>query len=64
MKAAIFQHVGILFVECSTYLKSIDKQLLGQVAAVIRSYRAPEPYKGKGLEYEGVVIIKKASKKK
>lgn len=43
-------------------LKSIDKQLLGQVAAKIRSLRAPEPYKGKGIKFVGEVLRKKAGK--
>jgi len=43
-------------------MKSIDKQLLGQVAAKIRSLRKPEPYKGKGIRYQGEVIRKKAGK--
>lgn len=45
-------------------LKSIDKQLLGQVAAEIRGLRPPEPYKGKGIRYAGEVIIRKEAKKK
>jgi large subunit ribosomal protein L6 len=45
-------------------LKSIDNQLLGQVAAVIRSYRAPEPYKGKGVRYSDEVVRRKEAKKK
>lgn len=45
-------------------LHSIDKQLLGQVAAEIRQKRSPEPYKGKGVRYAGEVIIKKEAKKK
>lgn len=45
-------------------LKGFDKALLGQVAADIRSYRAPEPYKGKGIRYaDEVVRIKEAKKK-
>ena len=45
-------------------LKSFDKALLGQVAADIRAYRAPEPYKGKGIRYaDEVVRIKEAKKK-
>ena len=45
-------------------LKSYDKALLGQVAADIRAYRAPEPYKGKGIRYaDEVVRIKEAKKK-
>jgi large subunit ribosomal protein L6 len=43
-------------------LKSIDKQLIGQVAAKIRSFRKPEPYKGKGIRFEGEVIRRKAGK--
>ena len=40
----------------------IDKQLVGQVAANIRSMRPPEPYKGKGIRYEGEFVRKKAGK--
>jgi large subunit ribosomal protein L6 len=43
-------------------LESIDKQLLGQVAAKIRSLRKPEPYKGKGVKYVGEVVRRKAGK--
>jgi large subunit ribosomal protein L6 len=43
-------------------LKSIDKQLIGQVAAKIRSLRKPEPYKGKGIRFMGEEIKKKAGK--
>ena len=43
-------------------IKGIDKQLVGQIAAVIRSKRAPEPYKGKGIKYEGERIRRKAGK--
>ena len=43
-------------------LDGIDKQLLGQVAAKIRSLRKPEPYKGKGIRYVGEVVRKKAGK--
>lgn len=43
-------------------LESIDKQLLGQVAAKLRSLRKPEPYKGKGVRYVGEVVRKKAGK--
>lgn len=45
-------------------LTSDDKQLLGQVAAELRSYRPPEPYKGKGVKYEGERILRKVGKKK
>lgn len=43
-------------------LESIDKQLLGQVAAKIRSLRKPEPYKGKGIRYSNEVVRRKAGK--
>jgi large subunit ribosomal protein L6 len=44
-------------------VSGIDKQLVGQVAAKIRSKRKPEPYKGKGIHYVGEVIRRKAGKK-
>ena len=43
-------------------VSGIDKQLVGQVAANIRSLRPPEPYKGKGIRYVGEVVAKKAGK--
>jgi len=43
-------------------LTSIDKQLIGQVAAKIRSFRAPEPYKGKGIKFVGEQLRRKAGK--
>lgn len=43
-------------------LRSADKQLLGQVAAKIRSFRKPEPYKGKGIKFVGEQIRRKAGK--
>ena len=43
-------------------LKSCDKQLVGQVAAKIRSFRKPEPYKGKGIKYAGEQLRRKAGK--
>ena len=43
-------------------LKSADKQLVGQVAAKIRSFRKPEPYKGKGIKYAGEQLRRKAGK--
>ena len=45
-------------------VKGIDKQVVGQVAAEIRSYRSPEPYKGKGVRYFEEEIIRKEAKKK
>jgi len=43
-------------------LKGSDKQVVGQAAAEIRSFRPPEPYKGKGVKYTDEVIIRKAGK--
>lgn len=43
-------------------LEGIDKQLLGQVCAKIRSLRKPEPYKGKGVKFQGEVLRRKAGK--
>ena len=43
-------------------ISGIDRQLVGQVAAKIRSFRLPEPYKGKGIKYEGEYIRRKAGK--
>ncbi|HLS30021.1 MAG TPA: 50S ribosomal protein L6 [Flavobacteriaceae bacterium] len=43
-------------------LTSFDRQLVGQVAAKIRSYRKPEPYKGKGIKYVGEYVRRKAGK--
>lgn len=43
-------------------LESADKQLIGQVCAKIRSFRKPEPYKGKGIKFAGEVIRRKAGK--
>lgn len=45
-------------------VKGVDKHLIGQVAAEIRSFRPPEPYKGKGVRYEGEVVVQKEGKKK
>lgn len=43
-------------------VRGIDRQLVGQVAANIRGYRPPEPYKGKGIRYAGEYVIRKAGK--
>ena len=55
-------------VECPSQteitVSGIDKQKVGQVAAEIRSYRPPEPYKGKGVRYVGEYIFRKEGKKK
>ncbi len=45
-------------------LKGVNKQVVGQVAAQIRAYRKPEPYKGKGVRYSDEVVIIKETKKK
>lgn len=45
-------------------IKGIDKQLVGQVAAEVRAYRSPEPYKGKGVRYADEVVVIKETKKK
>jgi large subunit ribosomal protein L6 len=45
-------------------IKGVDKQVVGQVAAQIRAYRKPEPYKGKGVRYSDEVVIIKETKKK
>lgn len=45
-------------------ITGIDKQRVGQVAAEIRSYRPPEPYKGKGIRYQGEYVFRKEGKKK
>ncbi|NBN63695.1 50S ribosomal protein L6 [Microvirga tunisiensis] len=45
-------------------ISGIDKQVVGQVAANIREYRGPEPYKGKGIRYAGEYIVRKEGKKK
>ncbi|MGH8616340.1 MAG: 50S ribosomal protein L6 [Burkholderiales bacterium] len=45
-------------------LKGSDRQVVGQVAAEVRAYRPPEPYKGKGVRYSGEQIVLKETKKK
>ena len=45
-------------------IKGADKQKVGQVAAEIRAYRPPEPYKGKGVKYHDEIIVRKEAKKK
>jgi len=48
----------------SISITGIDKQRVGQIAAVIRSFRKPEPYKGKGVRYDNETILRKEGKKK
>lgn len=50
--------------QTSVKISGADKQLVGQVAAEIRSYRKPEPYKGKGIRYAGEYVFRKEGKKK
>lgn len=45
-------------------IKGVDKQQVGQVAAEVRAYRSPEPYKGKGVRYADEVVVIKETKKK
>jgi large subunit ribosomal protein L6 len=45
-------------------IKGVNKQMVGQVAAEIRGYRPPEPYKGKGVKYADEIIVRKEAKKK
>jgi large subunit ribosomal protein L6 len=45
-------------------IKGVDRQLVGQVAAEVRGYRSPEPYKGKGVRYANERIVLKETKKK
>jgi len=45
-------------------IKGVDKQQVGQVAAEVRAYRSPEPYKGKGVRYSDEVVVIKETKKK
>ena len=45
-------------------ISGIDQQQVGQVAAEIRAWRKPEPYKGKGIRYKGEYIFRKEGKKK
>ena len=45
-------------------IKGLDKQLVGQVAAEVRAYRSPEPYKGKGVRYADERVVLKETKKK
>jgi large subunit ribosomal protein L6 len=45
-------------------IKGMDRQLVGQVAAVVRGYRRPEPYKGKGVRYADEQVVIKETKKK
>jgi large subunit ribosomal protein L6 len=50
--------------QTTVHITGIDKQKVGQVAAEIRRWRKPEPYKGKGIKYRGEFIFRKEGKKK
>lgn len=65
-QVTIVPPAGITFVssEGKITITGIDKQLVGQMAANIRAVKKPEPYKGKGIKYEGEHIRKKAGKAK
>ena len=62
----VFEEIGGVKFECpdstTVLVKGIDKQAVGQMAAVIRSKRPPEPYLGKGIKYTGEKIRRKAGK--
>jgi large subunit ribosomal protein L6 len=51
-------------VQTEIIVKGVDKQQVGQVAAEIRAYRPPEPYKGKGVRYANERVVIKETKKK
>ena len=48
--------------QTSLTVSGIDKQLVGQVAAKIRAFKIPEPYKGKGVKYADEVVVRKVGK--
>jgi len=50
--------------QTTVQISGIDKQKVGQLAAEIRRWRKPEPYKGKGIKYRGEFIFRKEGKKK
>ena len=63
VKIAIPESISVEVVQNTTInLKSCDKELLGLFAANIRNWRRPEPYKGKGILYQGEQILRKAGK--
>lgn len=59
---AIPEGVEVAVEQNNITISGIDKQQVGQVAAEIREYKKPEPYKGKGIKYEGEYIIRKSGK--
>jgi len=65
IKYAVHEMIDIKIInQTEIIIQSSDKRLLGQTAAEIRSYKPPEPYKGKGIRYENEYIFRKSSKKK
>ncbi|NOX14740.1 MAG: 50S ribosomal protein L6 [Epsilonproteobacteria bacterium] len=56
------KEIGITVEKNLLTIKGVDKQVVGQVAAEIRAFRPPEPYKGKGVKYSDEIIIRKAGK--
>ena len=52
----------LLHLNTTIHIKSCDKENLGLFASQIRSWRPPEPYKGKGIRYQGEVVLRKAGK--
>ena len=55
--------IDITVVKNSMTISGVDKALVGQVAANIRAFKKPEPYKGKGIKYAGEIIRRKSGKK-
>ncbi|MBI5153591.1 MAG: 50S ribosomal protein L6 [Parcubacteria group bacterium] len=55
--------IDIVVVKNSMTISGVDKALVGQVAANIRAFKKPEPYKGKGIRYAGEIIRRKSGKK-
>jgi large subunit ribosomal protein L6 len=62
VKVTPLDGIKIAVVDNGIVVSGIDKILVGQTAAQIRSYRPPEPYKGKGIKYKGEKIRRKAGK--
>ena len=57
-----YYHADVDKSQTKVKIKGIDKQLVGQIAAQIRGYKKPEPYKGKGVRYQGEHVRRKAGK--
>jgi large subunit ribosomal protein L6 len=63
VKMPIAEGVSVAVEKNLVKISGIDKELVGRVAAEIRAHKKPEPYKGKGIHYQGEVIRRKAGKK-